>query len=300
VFEFPISGVETYWWLPTLVAFCISAIMSTGGVTGAFVLLPFSVSVLGYTSPGVSPTNLLYNVVAIPAGVWRFHREHRMLWSLAWATIIATLPGQTIGAIIRLKYLPDARSFKLFAGCVLLYLGGKLVQDLLKRRTNNTASANGAGHREITRQSFSLSRISYDYDGGSYAITTWPVVLISFVVGIVGGIYGIGGGAILSPYFIAIYQLPVHSIAGAMLLGTFLSSLVGVIVYMVVSPFFTPEATVIMPDWLLGLAFGVGGAMGVYVGARMQRFVPPKVIKIVLVLALLWIAGQYIVGYFRT
>jgi len=75
VFEFPISGVETYWWLPTLVAFCISAIMSTGGVTGAFVLLPFSVSVLGYSSPGVSPTNLLYNVVAIPAGVWRFHRR---------------------------------------------------------------------------------------------------------------------------------------------------------------------------------------------------------------------------------
>jgi hypothetical protein len=28
--------------------------------------------------------------------------------------------------------------------------------------------------------------------------------------------------------------------------------------------------------------------------------VSPRVIKVVLVLALLWIAGQYIVGYFRT
>jgi len=103
---------------------------------------------------------------------------------------------------------------------------------------------------------------------------------------------------LLSPYFVAIYQLPVHSIAGAMLLGTFLSSVVGVIVYMVVSPFFTPEAAMIMPDWLLGLSFGVGGAMGVYVGARMQRHVPARVIKVVLVVALLWIAVQYIGGYF--
>jgi uncharacterized membrane protein YfcA len=298
VFDFTISGVETYWWLPTLVAFGISAITSTGGVTGAFILLPFTVSVLGYNTPGVSPTNLLYNVVAIPSGVWRFHRERRMLWSLAWATILATLPGQTIGAIIRLKYLPDARSFKLFAGFVLLYLGGKLVQDLLKRRSVDSNSSNSAGHREITAQHFDLSRISYDYDGNSYAITTWPVILISFVVGIVGGIYGIGGGALLSPYFVAIYQLPVHSIAGAMLLGTFVSSVAGVIVYMIVSPFFTPEAAIIMPDWLLGLAFGVGGAMGVYIGARMQRHVSPRMIKFVLVLALLWIAVQYIGGYF--
>jgi len=56
-----------------------------------------------------------------------------------------TLPGQTIGAIIRLKYIPDARSFKLFVGFVLLYLGGKLIQDLLKRRANNSSGETAPG-----------------------------------------------------------------------------------------------------------------------------------------------------------
>lgn len=298
MFEFPISGVETYWWLPTLVAFCISAITSTGGVTGAFILLPFSVSILGYSSPGVSPTNLLYNVIAIPGGVWRFHKEKRMLWSLAGATVLATLPGQTLGAIIRLKYLPDARSFKLFAGLVLLYLGARLVQDLFRKNSSGQRPNNCAGHRQITKQKLTARLLTYDYDGMSYSATTWPIVLISFIVGVVGGIYGIGGGAILSPYFIAIYQLPVHSIAGAMLLGTFLSALMGVIVYIVVSPFFTPGGTVVTPDWYLGLAFGIGGAIGVYVGARMQRYVPAKIIKIVLVLALVFISFHYVAGYF--
>lgn len=295
--EFPISGVETYWWLPTLVAFCISAITSTGGVTGAFILLPFAVSVLGYTSPGVSPTNMLYNVVAIPSGVYRFNREKRMLWSMAWATGIGTLPGLVLGAIIRLKYLPDPRSFKLFAGLVLLYLGGKLVQDLIKKR-NEKKSAKATGDRRITHQSFGLSQFVYGYEGETYSVKTWPIIVISFVVGIVSGIYGIGGGAILAPYFVAIYGLPIHSIAGAMLLGTFLTSVVGVIVFIVISPFFMPEGAVIMPDWYLGLSFGIGGALGVYAGARLQKYVPAKLIKIVLVVALLSIAARYVGGFF--
>jgi len=295
--EFPISGVEAYWWLPMLVAFCISSITSTAGVTGAFILLPFAVSILGYTSPGVSPTNLLYNVVAIPSGVYRFHRENRMLWSMAWTTGIGTLPGLVLGAMIRLKYLPDPQSFKLFVGFVLLYLGGKLVQDLIKKRRENK-SASDDGNRRITRQAMGLNLFVYDYEGETYSVKTWPIIAISFVVGIVGGIYGIGGGAILSPYFVAIYGLPVHSIAGAMLLGTFLTSVVGVIVYIVSSPFFMPEGAVIMPDWYLGLSFGIGGALGVYVGARLQRFVPAKLIKIVLVVALTIIAARYIGGFF--
>lgn len=295
--DFPISGVETYWWLPMLVAFCISSITSTGGVTGAFILLPFAVSVLGYDSPGVSPTNMLYNVVAIPSGVYRFHREKRMLWSMALVTGIGTLPGLVLGAMIRLKYLPDPRSFKLFVGLVLLYLGGKLVQDLIKkRRENNKANGNKDWH--INRQTLGLSLFVYDYQGETYSVKTWPIIVLSFVVGIVGGIYGIGGGAILSPYFVAIYGLPVHSIAGAMLLGTFLTSVVGVIVYIVISPFFMPEGAVITPDWYLGLSFGVGGALGVYVGARLQRYVPAKLIKIVLVVALIIIAARYVGGFF--
>ena len=106
MYEFPISGVETYWWLPGLVAFLIASLTSTGGVTGAFVLLPFQVSVLGYTSPGASPTNLLYNIIAIPSGVWRYHRDRRMVWPLAYLKTPGTIPGVVLGVALRLKFLP--------------------------------------------------------------------------------------------------------------------------------------------------------------------------------------------------
>jgi uncharacterized membrane protein YfcA len=45
--------------------------------------LPFQVSVLGFTSPAVSPTNLVYNIFAKPGGVYRYVREGRVVWPLA-------------------------------------------------------------------------------------------------------------------------------------------------------------------------------------------------------------------------
>ncbi len=292
--EFPISGVETYWWLPALVAFCISMLTSTAGVTGAFILLPFSVSILGYTSPGASPTNLLYNIVAIPSGAWRFHRDRRMLWSMAWVTGLGTVPGLVIGAVIRLKYLPDPRGFKLFAGLVLLSLGMKLVIDLVARR--NQKAGLSKHHHAVENTTLTLKKLGYDFAGTTWRVPVLPIVAVSFVVGIIGGIYGIGGGAFLSPFLVAVYQLPVHSIAGAMLLGTFLTSVAGALIYILISPLIGGE--VLWPDWWLGLSFGVGGAAGIYVGARVQRYVSPNVIKVILVLALLFIAVRYILGFY--
>ena len=116
---FPISGVETWVFVPPLTAFIVSFFTSMGGISGAFVLLPFQMSVLNYTAPSVSGTNQLFNVVAIPSGVWRYVREKRMVWSLTWAVIIGTLPGVLIGAWVRVEYLPNPKSFKFFAGLFL-------------------------------------------------------------------------------------------------------------------------------------------------------------------------------------
>ncbi|HSB32861.1 MAG TPA: sulfite exporter TauE/SafE family protein, partial [Nitrospirota bacterium] len=124
---FPVSGVKTWVFLPPLVAFVVSSLTSMAGVSGAFILLPFQMSVLGFTSPAVSSTNFVYNIVAIPSGVYRYFKEGRMAWPLTWVVIIGTLPGVFIGYYLRILYLPDPRAFKLFVGMVLLYIGGRLL-----------------------------------------------------------------------------------------------------------------------------------------------------------------------------
>jgi len=60
------------------------------GVSGAFILLPFQINILGFTNPAVSSTNFAYNIVAIPSGVYRYFKEGRMAWPLACAVFVGT------------------------------------------------------------------------------------------------------------------------------------------------------------------------------------------------------------------
>ena len=293
--EFPISGIETYWWLPVATAFVISTFTSIGGVSGAFLILPFQISILGFTGPAVSPTNLVYNIVAIPSGVYRYRHERRMVWPLTWTIIIGTLPGVFIGAIIRIKYLPDPQTFKVFAGLVLLYIAVRLVSDFIKKRTGKDTAT---GKFEVTPLSSGLSTIEYEFNGTRYSASTIGLLTLSIIVGVIGGIYGIGGGAIIAPFLVAVFRLPVHTVAGAALLGTFMTSIAGVIFYSVIAPFYSDTGLAITPDWMLGGMFGIGGAAGMYVGARLQRYIPARVIKIILAASMLFIAVKYISGIF--
>ncbi|MGA7878300.1 MAG: sulfite exporter TauE/SafE family protein [Desulfoferrobacter sp.] len=299
--HFPISGVETWIFVPPLVAFVVSFFTSMGGVSGAFLLLPFQVSVLHFTSPAVSGTNQFFNVIAIPSGVYRYIREKRMVWPLTWVVIIGTLPGVFIGAWVRIIYLPNPRNFKFFAGIVLVYIGIRLAWDTWKTRGEAAVSIkamqNTAVETGVTKACFSLRCVEYQYGGEKYSFSPVVVFLLTFVVGVVGGIYGIGGGAIIAPFFVAILKMPVYTIAGAALMGTFITSVAGVIFYQGLGMYYVQQLSV-TPDWLLGAMFGIGGFCGMYLGARCQKYVPVPAIKLILSGCILFVATKYVIEFF--
>lgn len=321
--HFAVSGVEIHPLIPPLTAFVISFFTSMGGISGAFLLLPFQVSVLGFTSPAVTPTNLIFNIVAIPSGVYRYIREGRMAWPLTWVIIAGTLPGVFLGVVFRIKYLPDPRAFKLFVGCVLIYIGGRLLYELVRKNSAGMEKVNAMEEKFKQRAvqmrseqkakvaagrlpadavvktvSVSFRRIEYEFYGETYEFNTWFLLLLTFIVGVIGGTYGIGGGSIIAPFLITFYALPVYTIAGATLMGTFLTSIFGVIFYIIIAPMYAVTGLAIAPDWPLGILFGIGGTLGMYCGARAQKFVPGRVIRVVLGLLITFLALRYILKYF--
>ena len=296
---FSVSGVEINPCIPFFVGFVVSFITSMGGVSGAFLLLPFQVSFLRYTSPSVSATNQVFNLVAIPSGVYRYMREGRMLWPLTWAIIIGTLPGVFIGAWVRIKYFPDSRNFKLFIGMVLLYIGLRLLMDVIKNKGQKVFNATQTAGRlhAVQLLTSTIRKVLFDYDGEIYKFSPSIVYVICFLVGIIGGIYGIGGGSIVAPFFVSIIGLPVYTVAGPALMGTFITSVAGVVFYQYLSCFYTDVA--VAPDWMLGALFGLGGLFGMYFGARTQKFVPARVIKSILCMCALIVAVRYFAEFFR-
>jgi uncharacterized protein len=240
-------------------SFTVATLASPAGVSGAVLLLPFQVGVLGTPSPSVTPTNLLYNIVATPGALYRYRRQGQTGGRLTRLLVLATLPGVIVGSIIRVDLLPGAISFNVVIACVLIPLGAWLL----------------IGHKPKSP--------------GRWVLPTSALAVIACAVGCVGGIYGIGGGAILAPILIGSGRPPAE-VAPATLASTFVSSVAGVATFLALS---TQHHGSITPDWGVGIALGIGGLAGGYTGARLQPHLPETVIRHLLGLLVLAIGIRY-------
>jgi uncharacterized membrane protein YfcA len=141
----------------------------------------------------------------------------------------------------------------------------------------------------------SIKTIEYEFWGERFSFNPASMFSLAFIVGIIGGAYGIGGGSIIAPFCVAVFHLPVYTIAGAALMATFVTSVAGSIFFSII-----PAANGIsaMPDWPLGVLFGVGGFIGMYFGAKFQKFVPQNWIKLMLGAVIIFLAIRYITQFF--
>lgn len=247
-------AVEWTLWVGLAAGLLIATVTAPVGVSGAVFLLPVHLSVLHVPSPAVTPTNLLYNVVAGPGALWRYRAAGALRGGLARRLVAGTLPGVVVGAAVRVYALPGPGVFRLLIAALLLPLGLWLC---LRTLTPGGARARPARAGEPS-----------------------PVVLTSLglAVGVVGGIYGIGGGSLLGP-ILAARGMPVARVAPAALAATFVTSLVGAATYALLSLVSPGE---VAPDWWLGLASGLGGLVGGYLGARLQPRLPERALRLLL------------------
>ncbi|MEU5253683.1 sulfite exporter TauE/SafE family protein [Streptomyces longwoodensis] len=241
----------------------ISVTTAPVGVSGAVFLLPVQVSLLGVPSPAVTPTNLLYNVVAGPGALFRYWRAGRLGGPLTRLLLAGTLPGVVLGALIRVFAVPGPRVFRLLVAALLLPLGL-----WLGLRTIRPAPA-----RDPRPPSPRATRT------------------LALLVGAVGGVYGIGGGSLLGPILVG-RGTPVATVAPAALAATFITSTVGAATYALLSLTATGD---IAPDWLLGLSCGAGGLLGGYLGAHLQPHLPETALRLLLAALATGIGALYTV-----
>ncbi|MCX5336103.1 sulfite exporter TauE/SafE family protein [Streptomyces sp. NBC_00140] len=234
------------------VGLLLATVTAPVGVSGAVFLLPIQLSVFGVPNPAVTPTNLLYNVVAGPGALWRYRRDGALRGDLARRLVLGTLPGVVLGATIRVFALPGPSVFRLLIAALLLPLGLWLCLRALTPARHRPPPAGELSPRTLTG--------------------------LALAVGVVGGIYGIGGGSLLGP-ILAGRGLPVARVAPAALAATFATSLVGAAAYALLSLVSSGD---VAPNWWLGLACGTGGLIGGYLGARLQPRLPERALRLLL------------------
>lgn len=245
------------------VAGLVIAIVTTPvGVSGAVFLLPVQLSILHVPSPAVTPTNLLFNVVAGPGALLHYARSGQLRGPLAVQLLLGTVPGVIVGALLRVFVVPGGRLFRLIAAAVLLPLGSWLCA---RTFFSNTIPQ---------PRSMSAARVTG----------------LALCIGVVGGIYGIGGGSILGPILVARGE-SVTIVAPAALASTFAASIVGASTYAALA--FLSRGD-IAPVWPLGLLCGLGGLIGGYLGAKLQPLLPEAALRFLLGLTAIAVGAWYI------
>ncbi|GIF07331.1 sulfite exporter TauE/SafE family protein [Actinoplanes siamensis] len=240
----------------------ISVVTAPVGVSGAVFLLPVQLSVLHVPSPAVTPTNLLFNVVAGPGALLRYRRNGQLGGALTRLLLAGTLPGVVLGAFIRVFAIPGPRVFRLVVAAVLLPLGVWLCVRALRGTVVDRPP---------------LSRHT--------------ILALGVLVGSVGGIYGIGGGSILGP-ILAGRGVPMTQVAPAALASTFVTSIAGAATYGMIALTTSGD---IAPHWALGLLCGLGGLIGGYLGARLQPRLPEQALRMLLGVLATGLAVLYLV-----
>ncbi|WP_197025884.1 sulfite exporter TauE/SafE family protein [Nocardioides sp. URHA0020] len=243
--------------------FVIATITSPVGVSGAVFLLPVQLSVFNVPNPQVTPTNLLYNVLSGPGALFRYARRGQLRGPLARSLVIGSAPGVVIGAVLRVYVADDPTVFKLLAAAVLAPTGLFILRST-RRGPIRPAKA---------------------------PLSPRSVTLAALGVGVAGGIYGIGGGSILGPILVG-SGMAVTVVAPAALASTFVTSIVGVATFAVLQLNVTGS---IAPDWSLGVACGLGGLCGGYLGASLQPRMPETLLRTLLGLLALGLAVVYVV-----
>lgn len=109
-------------------------------------------------------------------------------------------------------------------------------------------------------------------------------VIIGLLAGVVSGLFSTGGGMILVPAFIYMLNLDATKSRG--------TSVFCILPMVVTSSFFYYKGNFI--DWKIACLCAIGGAVGGYIGAKLLKKLPEKVMKIAFTIFLIYISCKMI------
>ena len=108
--------------------------------------------------------------------------------------------------------------------------------------------------------------------------------LIGFIAGLVSGFFSTGGGLILVPAFLYLLEMDSQKARG--------TSVFCILPMVLTSSIFYYKGNFI--NWKVAILCGIGGAIGGYIGAKLLKKLPEKILKIVFTAFLIYVSYKMI------
>jgi uncharacterized membrane protein YfcA len=229
------------------------------GAGGGFLLVPLLLILFRLPHTTAVGTSLALVFLNAASGTVAYLRQRRVDLSLGWKFALATVPGAIVGAFVSRAL--STSTFSLVFGLVLLAIAAVLA----------TGRTMAPSRRADLRRLVDLGGETH-----AYAVDAWKGVAVSFVVGLMSSVLGIGGGIVHVPFLIVVLSLPVHVATATSHFVLSISSFVGA------STFYALGAV----DLRVTLLMGAGILLGAQLGARASVRAGATTIRVVLAVAL--------------
>lgn len=315
---FPIAGMKVPIWHLLWMGFWTGYTMGVVGEASGIFALPYSISVLQFTSVAVSPTTLIVTFLNPFGALLGFWRNRQWNWDLAKWLCLGAIIGAPVGPFIRVYWLNDPLPFKAAIGLALLIMSVHLCMQVtpwyLKKTARQRAfkekfdalvkeclkagkapSGLPADFRIHTIES-NCRKVKIGYWGEEQSFSVPVMLAIGIIVGVVSSALGVGGGFILVPILVSFYGLPLYVMVAATIPFVITLSLTGLLAYTITMPMLTGMSAA--PDWSFGLFVATGAIFGAWIASKTQKFIPEKYLKPMLGIVTGVVAVLYIINYF--
>ncbi len=225
------------------------------GLGGGIVIVPALIylgpALLGKEIPVAVAvgTSLTVLIVTALASTLSFVKQKRIDYRSAWLFLLTSGPAAVIGASLT-GYFPTS-TFQLSFGIFMLFMAGLMVlRDYVK-----PLPIQWKIEREYTDPKGVVSIYGYNLA---------PALCIGFFVGLVSGLFGIGGGSLFVPLMVLLFRFPPHVATATSMLVILFSAVLGSATHWL-------NGSV---DWMsvLMLAPGawIGGRLGAWIASRLS------------------------------
>lgn len=241
----------------------IGMLVAAFGAGGSLVTLPVLVGFLGLTPFAATTASLIITGTTAASGLITPARGGRVAWRVGLVLAVLGIPAAWLGA----RWAAAADPTVLLAGFAALVLAAAAGMAMQRSRTDVADRITG---RILRCPAWTWCRAA--------EVARW--VALATVVGLLTGVFGVGGGFIVVPALVIVVGLAPHTAVGTSLLVIALNSAVGL-----AARWGAPV------DWAVVVPLASGGVIGAILGARWTARLPEQQLRKAFTMMLILVAG---------
>ena len=272
------------WFILFLTGLTAGAIGSLVGLGGGVIIVPSLIYLSMYTSliNGVTPqtavgTSLVVMIFTGLSSTLSYMKYKTVDYKSGLIFFAGSGPGSIVGAWVN-KYL-DMQMFHIYFGAFIIFIAILL---LVRNKFKPLPFKKEKG----------IQRTFTDQQGHTYEYGYQPLIaiLLTFSVGFISGLFGVGGGSLMVPAMILIFLFPPHVAVATSMFMVFLSSLVSSGTHILLGNVQWFYALMLIPGaW-------IGAKMGAYLNTKLASKTLVRALRVILIIIGARMVYQGIVG----